>query len=79
VNDFRLELRIGKNIIASTAEVAEKLNSYFTSSADKLVKQKNYIGNYNISQDKKSSCPNTIFIHPVTEEDVESLNKVLKD
>jgi hypothetical protein len=39
VNDFRLELRIGKNIIANTAEVAEKLNSYFTSSADKLVKQ----------------------------------------
>jgi len=49
VNDFRLELRIGKSIVTNTTEVAEKLNSYFTSSVDKLAKQNNYEGNYNIS------------------------------
>jgi hypothetical protein len=42
VNDVRLELRIGKSIITNTTEVDEKLNSFFTDSVDKLVKQKNY-------------------------------------
>jgi hypothetical protein len=49
VNDLMLELRIGKSVITNTTEVAEKLNSCFTSSVDKLVKQKNYEGNCNIS------------------------------
>jgi hypothetical protein len=52
MNDLRLELRIRKSIVTNTTEVAEKLNSYFTSSVDVLVKQKNYEGNYNISQHK---------------------------
>jgi len=43
-----------------------------------LVKQKNVVRNYNNSQHKISHCPNTILIHPVTEE-MESLTKGLKD
>jgi hypothetical protein len=49
VNDLMLVLWIGKSVITNTADVAEKLNSYFTSIVDKLVKQKNYKGNCNIS------------------------------
>jgi hypothetical protein len=73
LNDLRLELKIGKSIVTNYTEVAEKLNSYFTSNVEENVKQKNKIGNYNNSQRKVSHFPSTIFIHPVNEEEVESL------
>ena len=38
----------------------------------------NNIGIYNSSQYEIRHCPNTIFFHPVTEEEVESLTKGLK-
>jgi len=38
----------------------------------------NNVGNYNNSQHEINHCLNTIFIHPVTEEEVESLTKGLK-
>ena len=31
LNDLRLELKIGKTMVTNPTEVAEKLNSYFTS------------------------------------------------
>jgi hypothetical protein len=38
----------------------------------------NNVGNYNNSQYTINHCLNTIFIHPVTEEEMESLTKGLK-
>jgi hypothetical protein len=77
LNGLKLELKIRKSIVTNHTGVAEKLNSYFTSNVEENVKQKNSIGNYNNSQCKVSHFPNSIFIHPVTEEEVESLTKGL--
>ena len=43
-----------------------------------LVNKENNVGNYSNSQHEINHCLNTIFIHPVTEEEVESLTKGLK-
>ena len=45
LNDLRLEIKVGKSIVTNHIEVAEKLNSYFTSNVEENVKQKNNIGN----------------------------------
>jgi hypothetical protein len=58
-------------------EVPEKLNSYFTSNVEENIKQMNNIRNYNNSQCKISHFSNSIFIHQVIEEEVESLTKGL--
>jgi hypothetical protein len=50
LNDLRLELRIEKIIITNPTEIAEKLNSYFTSNVKELAKQMNNLGIYNNSQ-----------------------------
>jgi hypothetical protein len=39
-NDLRLELKVGKSIVTNPTEVAEILNSYFTSNVEELVEQK---------------------------------------
>jgi hypothetical protein len=75
-NDHKLELRIGKKIISNPTEITEKLNMYFTSTVEELVKQ-----NSNRRSDNKleiKHCPNSIFIYPVTEEEMISLTKSLK-
>jgi hypothetical protein len=70
-----LELRIGNKIISNPTEITEKLNMYFISTVEELVKQNNNRRNYNNLEIKR--CPNSIFIHPATEE-VISLTKSLK-
>ena len=70
-------MKKGKSIVTHHNEVAEKLNSCFTRNVEENVKQKNNIGNYNNSQRKASHFPNSIFIHPVAEGEVESLIKDL--
>lgn len=79
LNDLKLELKIGKSIVSNHTEVAEKLNSHFTSNVEENVKQKNNIGNYNNSQHKVNHFPNSIFVHRVTEGEVKSLTKGLVD
>jgi len=75
-NDHKLELRIGNKIISHATEITEKLNMYFISTVEELVKQ-----NSNRRSDNRlgiKHCPNSIFIYPVTEEEVISLTKGLK-
>jgi hypothetical protein len=73
-----LQLRIGNNIVSNPTEVTEKLNKYFTSIADELVKQNINGGSYNNLHQEIKQCPNFIFISPVTEAEVVSLTKSLK-
>jgi len=63
----KLEMRIGKKIVSNPTEITEKLNVYFISTVEELVKQ-----NSNRSDNKleMKHCPNSIFIYPVTEEEV---------
>jgi hypothetical protein len=75
-NDHMLELRIGNKIISKPTEITEKLNMSFISTVEELVKQ-NRNRSYNNLEIKH--CPNSIFLHPVTEEEVISLTKSLKD
>ena len=72
----KLELRIGNKIISHPPEITEKLNMYCISTVEELLKQ-----NSNRRCDNKleiKRCPNSIFIYPVTEEEVISLAKSLK-
>jgi len=70
-----LELRIGNKLISNPIEITDKLNTYFISIMEELVEQKNNGSVYNL---KIKQCPNSIFIYPVTEEEMISLTKSLK-
>ena len=74
-----LEKRTGNNIISNPIENAEKLNMYITNTVAELVQQNVNKGSYNNSRQEINRCPNSIFIFPVTEENVVSLAKNLKD
>jgi len=46
--------------------------------SQELVNKQNNVGKYKNSQHEINRCLNTIFVYPVTEEEVESLTKGLK-
>jgi hypothetical protein len=69
-------LRIGDKITTCPAEITENLNRHFISTVEELVKQNN---NINISSNLEIKyCPESVFINPVTEEEVVILSKNLK-
>jgi hypothetical protein len=70
-----LELKIGNKIISNPTEITDKMNSHFINTVKDLIKQKNNISIYGL---KIEHCPNSIFIYPVTEEEVNDLAKSLK-
>ena len=74
-NEEKVELRIGNKLISNPTEITDRLNTYFESTVEELVKQKS---NGNVCNLKIKHCPNSIFIYPVTEEEVISLTKSLK-
>jgi len=74
-NEEKLELRIGNKLILNPTEITDKLNTHFVSTVEELVKQKSNGSVYNL---KIKQYPNSIFIYPVTEEEVISLTKSLK-
>jgi len=74
-NEQKLELRIGNKFISNPAEITDKLNTHFMSTVEEFENQKNNGSVYNL---KIKQCPNSIFVYPVTEEEVISLAKILK-
>jgi hypothetical protein len=68
-------LKIGNRIIPGPTEITDKLNSHFISTVKDLIKQKNNVSIYDL---KTEHCLNSIFIYPVTEEEVNDLAKSLK-
>jgi hypothetical protein len=76
-NDHKLELRIGDKITTCPTEITEKLNRHFISTVEELVKQNSNNNSY--SNLEINHCPNTVFINPVTEEEVAKLSKNLED
>jgi len=68
-------LRIGNKLISNPTEITDKLNTHFVSTVEEMVKQKSDGSVYNL---KIKQCPNSIFIYPVTEEEMISLTKSLK-
>ena len=71
----KLKLKVGNRIVSNPTEITDKLNSHFISTVKELIKQKNNEGVYDL---EIKHCPNSIFIYPVTEEEVISLTKSLK-
>ena len=71
----KLEMGIGNKLISNPTEITDKLNTHFVSTVEEMVKQKSNGSVYNL---KIKQCPNSIFICPVTEEEVISLTKNLK-
>jgi hypothetical protein len=74
-NEQKCELKVGNRIISNPTEITDKLNSHFISTVKELIKQKNNESVYNL---EIKHCPNSIFIYPVTNEEVISLTKNLK-
>ena len=68
-------MKIGNRIIPGPTEITDKLNSHFISTVKDLIKQKNNVSIYDL---KTEHCLNSIFIYPVTEEEVNDLAKSLK-
>jgi len=78
-DDNKLELKRGNNIDPNPIESAEKLNMYFMYTVAEMVQQNINKESYNNSRKEMNHCPNSIFISPVTEENVVNLAKNLKD
>jgi hypothetical protein len=73
-NEQKLELKVGNKIISNPAEITDKLKSHFINTVKEMVKHNNN-GSVN---DLELTRPNSIFIYPVTDEEVISLTKSLK-
>ena len=79
VNNKNIELRWGKNKISNPRAIAELFNSYFFESVEKLADQiSGTHATYNTTNLKINTCPETIFINPVSENEVEKVVKNLK-
>jgi hypothetical protein len=64
--------------IINPQKATEMLNSFFSGIADELSTQNSKTHNGQKVQQKINSCDNTIFIFPVTEDEVECVVKKLK-
>ena len=53
------------------------LNAYFVETVE-IIKQNNYPSNTHIAQSKMEYCPNSIFILPLTENEVEYIIKEIQ-
>ena len=78
-DDHKLELRLGNDIIKNPNEITEKLNMYFTNTVTELVQKNINTGSNNNAYQIIKRCLKSIFISPVTEEEVVSLAKNLKN
>jgi len=67
-DDNKLELKLGNNLITNPKEITEILNEYFTNITTDLKKPSTGRNN-NLSQ-KINTCVTSVFIYPVTEEEV---------
>ena len=60
-------------------EITEKLNKHFTNTVTELVQQNINKRSYNNVRQEIKHCSKSIFVCPVTEEEVVSLTKKLKN
>ena len=79
INNKNIELRQGKNKVSNPRAVAELFNSYFVETIEKLIHQNSGTHTtYNMTNLKMSTCPQTMFINLVSENEVEKVVKNLK-
>jgi hypothetical protein len=79
INNKNIELTWGKNKISNPRDIAEIFNLYFVETTEKLADQnRGTHATYNMANLKVNMCPQTIFINPVSEIEVEKVVKDLK-
>jgi hypothetical protein len=72
INNKNIELRWGKNKISNPRAIAELFSSYFVESVEKLADQnRGTYATYDMTNLKINTCPQAIFINPVSENKVE--------
>jgi hypothetical protein len=70
---------MGGNKITNPRAIAEIFNSYFVESVEKLTDQyRDTLTTYNMTNFKINTCPQTIFLNPVSEKEIEKVIKNLK-
>jgi hypothetical protein len=75
----KIEVYDGTEIISDPQKVADMLNNYFVEITDDLLSKYNKNNTNTQLQKQRINCrPNTIFIHPVTEYEIECVIKSLK-
>jgi len=77
--DYKFELKVDNNIMLKPMEITEKLNKHFTNTVTELVQQNINKRSYNNVRYVIKHCSKSIFLFPVTEEEVVSLTKKLKN
>jgi hypothetical protein len=78
LSDKKIELKTETGIITNPQKVAEMLNAYFVETVEEIIKQNNYPSNTHIDHSKIEYCPSSIFVLPVTENEVECVIKKFK-
>jgi len=79
INNKNIELKWGKSKISNPRAIAEIFNSYFAEIVEKLTDQNSGTHTtYNMINLKINTCPQTMFINPVSENEVEKVVKKLK-
>lgn len=71
--DYKTDLRNGSEIIANHKHFSDKLNYFFVESVDDLLNRNNNCINVHTSQQRINYCPNTIFLYPVSDNNVKSI------
>jgi hypothetical protein len=78
INNKNIELRWRKIKISNSRAIARLFNSYFVETVEKLVDQDTGThATYNMANLKINTCPQTIFIHAVSDNEVENVVKDL--
>jgi len=79
INNKNIELKLGKSKISNPRAIAEIFNSYFVETIEKLTDQNSGTHiTYNTTNLKINTCPQTMCITPVTEDEIEKVVKNLK-
>ena len=79
INNKNIELKLGKSKISNPRAVSELFNSYFAETIGKLTDQNcGTHSAYSTTNLKIHTCPQTMYIVPVTENEIEKVVKNLK-
>jgi len=71
----QIELKTETGVVTYPQNMAEMLNACFVEMVKEIIKQNNYPSNTHIDQPKRVYFPNSIFVFPITENEVEYVIK----
>ena len=79
ISNKNIELKLGKSKISNPSAISELFNSYFAETIEKLTDQNSGTQSaYNTTNLKINTCPQTMYIIPVTENEIEKVVKNLE-